>query len=469
MKNFNMNNLDINKIKKIIIITVIIILITIALLVIFNLLKNNGYIPSKGEIIDEEEVGTPPIDSQEKHKIDSASTFFSIEDAIQKYLNSISINVNEIASTPIRGSNMRSAATIYAENNGITDEQSKKQSIYNFLSKRYIQSNDITVDNVMEKIPNNEKVEFEALDMLRVLDYEKEQYAVYGIETNLNDRSEKEVYFVVDVDKYTDDGLFAITPIVTNEYKKLEDIPLNINDISIEKNNNNIFPYSTITDKELTLKYFSYYKSLMLKDPEKAYEMLDEEYKNKRFENLETFRSYIDKNREDIENYVAREYGVNKLTDGTEYICQDQYNHAYMFKETSVMEFSAKLDNYTIESEETKQKYQEAKEQKKVAMNIDKWITMLNSKDYKAAFEVLDETFRNQYFENVDDFEEYMKNTFPAYMGVELMEYSKESGVNIQKVILYDSTGDENWSKPETIIMQLSDEGFKMSFRILNH
>lgn len=469
MGSFNINNLDINKIKKIIIIIVIIIMITIALLVIFNLLKNNGYIPSEGEIIDEEEVGTPPIDSQEKHKIDSASTFFSIEDAIQKYLNSISINVNEITSTPIRGSNMRSAATIYAENNGITDEQSKKQSIYNFLSKRYIQSNNITVDNVLEKIPSNEKVDFKALDMLRVLDYEKEQYAVYGIETNLNDDSEKEVYFVVDVDKYTDDGLFAITPIVTSEYKKLEDIPLNIDDISIEKNNNNVFSYSTITDKELTLKYFSYYKSLMLNDPEKAYEMLDEEYKNKRFGNLETFKNYVDNNREDIESYVIKEYGINKLLDGTEYICQDQYDHAYTFKETSIMKFSAKLDNYTIESEETKQKYKEAKEQKKVAMNIDKWISMLNNKDYKAAYGVLDETFRNQYFESVDDFEQYMKDIFPAYMGVELMEYSKESGLNIQKVILYGYTGDKSWSKPETIIMQLSDEGFKMSFRILNH
>ena len=207
----------------------------------------------------------------------------------------------------------------------------------------------------------------------------------------------------------------------------------------------------------------------MLNDPEKAYEMLDEEYKNKRFGNLETFKNYVDNNREDIESYVIKEYGINKLLDGTEYICQDQYDHAYTFKETSIMKFSAKLDNYTIESEETKQKYKEAKEQKKVAMNIDKWISMLNNKDYKAAYGVLDETFRNQYFESVDDFEQYMKDIFPAYMGVELMEYSKESGLNIQKVILYGYTGDKSWSKPETIIMQLSDEGFKMSFRILNH
>ena len=469
MKIFNINNLNINKIKLIIIITIIIIVITIILLIVFNLLKGNGYIPAEGEIIDEEEVGTPPIDSEEKRKIDSASTFFSVEDAIQKYLSSISINTDEISSTPIRGSNMRSAATLYAENNGITDEQSKKQAIYNFLSKKYIESNNITVDNVLEKVPNNEKVDFRALDMLRVLNYEKEQYAVYGIETNISDGTEKEVYFVVDVDKNTDNGIFAITPIEDNQYEKLEDIPLNINEVSIEKNNNNNFSYNAITDRELTQKYFSYYKSLMLNNPEKAYEMLDEEYRNKRFGSVDEFKSYINKNKEDIEDYVAKEYGVNRLTDGTEYVCQDQYEHSFTFKETSIMQFTAKLDNYTIESDETKQKYQNASEQKKVAMNIDKWITMLNSKDYKSAFEVLDETFRNQYFQNVDEFEEYMKSTFPTYMGVELMEYSKESGVSIQRVIIYDASGEENWSKSETIIMQLTDDGFKMSFRILSH
>ena len=341
--------------------------------------------------------------------------------------------------------------------------------LLDFLSKKYIEANNITVDNVLDKIPNNGKVDFKALHMLRVLNYEKEQYAVYGIETSTNDGIEEDVYFIVDVDKNTDNGIFAITPIEKNKYTKLEDIPLNINEVSIEKNDNNNFSYTTITDRELTQKYFSYYKSLMLNNPEKAYEMLDEEYRNKRFGSVDDFKSYIDKNREDIEDYVAKEYGVNSLTDGTEYICQDQYNHSYTFKETSIMQFTAKLDNYTIESDETKQKYQDAKEEKKVAMNIDKWITMLNSKDYKTAFEVLDETFRNQYFQNVDEFEEYMKYTFPTYMGVELMEYSKESGVSIQRVIIYDSSGEEKWSKSETIIMQLTDDGFKMSFRILSH
>ena len=71
MKSLNINNLNINKIKLIIIITIIVIVITIILLIVFNLLKDNGYIPAEGEIIDEEEVGTPPIDSEEKRKIPS--------------------------------------------------------------------------------------------------------------------------------------------------------------------------------------------------------------------------------------------------------------------------------------------------------------------------------------------------------------------------------------------------------------
>ena len=107
-------------------------------------------------------------------------------------------------------------------------------------------------------------------------------YIEMGSEVDIEEKilNGTEKYFVVDVDKNTEDGIFAITPIEDNQYEKLEDIPLNINEVSIEKNDNNNFSYNAITDRELTQKYFSYYKSLMLNNPEKAYEMLDEEERN---------------------------------------------------------------------------------------------------------------------------------------------------------------------------------------------
>ena len=165
---------------------------------------------------------------------------------------------------------------------------------------------------------------------------------------------------------------------------------------------------------------------------------------------------------------MAKEYIVNSLEDGTEYICQDQYKHSYIFKVSAVMQFKVKLDTYTIESEETKQRYQAANERRKVEMNVDKWIQMLNHRDYKAAYNVLDEGFKAQYFQDLNSFEEYIRNKFPYYYGINLSDFSNEAGFYIQKILMTDITAKIKMTIPETIIMKLTEEGFIMSFRVLS-
>lgn len=404
--------------------------------------------------------------SYDKEIVTDHSTFFSIADCVQKYLNSISLNVEEISSTPVRGSNMRSAATIYAENQDITDETSKKQAIYNFLDSSYREKNKITKENILNKIENQKEVLLTPLKMYQVLSSKGTvQYALYGKTTPIEEGEEKEVYFVISIDKNND--TFSITPIDKNSYEDVKDIPI-AEGKTIEKNDNNSYSYRIMQDNEVAQKYFSYYKNLMQADATAAYELLDEEYRNKRFGGIEEFKKYIEKNQEEIEGYLAQEYELSQKEDKTEYICKDQYQHYYIFDVEAVMQFSVKLDNYTIEEEQTKQEYQQAKEKRKVEMNIDKWIIMLNHRDYKAAYEVLDEEFRANYFQSVDDFEEYMRSTFPIYYGLTFSDYSKEAGVCIQDILLTDIKAEEKMVFHETIIMKLTEDGFRMSFRILS-
>ena len=40
--------------------------------------------------------------------------------------------------------------------------------------------------------------------------------------------------------------------------------------------------------------------------------------------------------------------------------------------------------------------------------NINKYIEMINNKDYTAAYSVLDETFKNNYFGTVNNLEQYI-------------------------------------------------------------
>lgn len=450
---------DISKLKRIIIIISIILVIIIILIVAISLFQKEAEWQEEKKILDQ---GNTPPSSFEKKIVTDHSTFFSVGDAIQKYLNSISFNLEEISSKPVRGSKKLNAATLYAQDQGIVDEESKKEAIYNFLNPKYISDNAISVSNVLDKVYNNEKVEFIPLKMYELLGNIKSQYAVYGIMQNMNSKDQKQVYFIVDVDKINNS--FYITPIDFQKYQDVDEIPLETKDENIELNKNNLFSFSIMQENEIAQKYFTYYKDLMLENPEMAYEMLEEEYRNKRFGNVDEFKNYITKNQEEIKSYLAKEYIVNSLEDGTEYICQDQYKHSYIFKVSAVMQFKVKLDTYTIESEETKQRYQAANERRKVEMNVDKWIQMLNHRDYKAAYNVLDENYRAVNFPTLELFEEYMRRIFPYYYGINLSDFSTEAGLYIQRILLTDITAKIKIVIDETIIMKLTDEGFIMSF-----
>ena len=452
----------ISLLKKAIIIISCIILIIIIIFIIM-LYQKETTLPGDKEIL---ERGNHAPTSFEKEIVTDHSTFFSVGDAIQDYLNSISFNIEDISLQPVRGSKMPNAATLYAQDEGITDEKSKKQAIYNFLNPNYISQNGITTENVLEKVPNNGKVEFTPLEMYQLLGNYRTQYAVYGEMKNMKTEEKTQSYFIVDVDKTN--SSFYITPVEFSKYANVKDIPLSDEDTSIELNDNNYFSYTVMQENDIMLKYFSYYKRLMQENPDMAYLLLDEEYRNKRFGSVEEFKNYVSKNQEEIQTYVAKEYEVNNLEDGTEYVCQDQYKHSYIFKVSAVMQFQVKLDTYTIESEEVKQRYQNADERRKVEMNVDKWIQMLNHRDYKAAYAVLDESFKAQYFQTVEWFEEYMRGKFPYYYGLNLSDYSNEAGLYIQKILLTDITAKIKMTVPETIVMKLTDDGFVMSFRVLS-
>ena len=171
----------ISLLKKAIIIISCIILIIIIIFIIM-LYQKETTLPGDKEIL---ERGNHAPTSFEKEIVTDHSTFFSVGDAIQDYLNSISFNIEDISLQPVRGSKMPNAATLYAQDEGITDEKSKRQAIYNFLNPNYISQNEITTENVLEKVPNNDKVEFTPLEMYQLLGNYRTQYAVYGEMENM--------------------------------------------------------------------------------------------------------------------------------------------------------------------------------------------------------------------------------------------------------------------------------------------
>lgn len=98
----------------------------------------------------------------------------------------------------------------------------------------------------------------------------------------------------------------------------------NIKIENIENKGSNKFNYTTVTEQDISLKYFNHYKKLILENTEEAYKLLDTEYKNKRFANLNDFEIYVKENYETIKNAKMEKYKVEYYDDYTKYICIDK-------------------------------------------------------------------------------------------------------------------------------------------------
>lgn len=242
---------------------------------------------------------------------------------------------------------------------------------------------------------------------------------------------------------------------------------MDFDNTNIKRNNNNYFSYTRISDQYVVEAYMEDYKKLIFADIEKAYNMLDKKYREKRFGNIEEFSKYINSNAEELKNIEIERYLKNTYKDYTEYVGKDKYNNTYIFKSNYVMDYTVELDDYTIEYEQYDKEYEGLEVEEKVANNINKWVKMINHRDYKTAYNVLDESFRNNYFKTQDEFEEYMKRYFPSHYEIEFKDFSKEAGsIYTMDVTFKDISNKENEFN-RTIIMKLKDStDFVMSMDV---
>ena len=104
---------------------------------------------------------------------------------------------------------------------------------------------------------------------------------------------------------------------------------------------------SYVSDEDMAKIYLNDYIHNMFYDVEKAYNLLDEEYKTKKFGSLDNFKSYVDGL--EYSTYVLSRY-YKKDTDG--YIIfgvYDKNGNFFAFKTKGVLQYTVFLDDYTVE------------------------------------------------------------------------------------------------------------------------
>lgn len=212
--------------------------------------------------------------------------------------------------------------------------------------------------------------------------------------------------------------------------------------------------------------YFSEYKNKIKSDIEEAYNILDEEYRLKRFGGLNEFKTYVKENQNNIEKADIIKYQKYEEEDITRYICIDNNENYYIIYETNPMQYTIMLDTYTLDTPEFIEKYNSTNEQGKVALNIQKIIQAINNKDYKYVYNCLSEGFKRNYFRTQDDLKKYIQGNFFEFNEPEYENFSETSGIYKYEVKIKNKNDSEE-SIIKTFVIKLnSGTDFEISFNV---
>ena len=354
---------------------------------------------------------------------------------------------------------------------------SGSETIYNMLDSQYINEYGITKDNAYEKI-NCIDIEDLNEDQLNYLDlkmrieemYREEKstniriYFVFGnIKYNIIEK-EQEYKMIIEVD--SQNNTFSILPeeyLEDHKYTQIENLKnYNINIDKIDENEYNKFNFVNIEDSRVISDYLSNYKDKIVKNIEQSYDLLDEEYRKKRFNTYEEYEQYVKENIKELLSINFTKYRISKENDINEYICIDLNNNYYIFKETAIMEYKMYLDDYTVDSSEFIEKYNSSDEKTKVQINTEKIVKAINNKDYNYIYQRLDKQFVASNFPTITEFNSYMKKQYPEKYKVNFYATQEEGETYIQPIeLISEKTNSIN------IIMQLKEgTDFVMSFGV---
>lgn len=359
----------------------------------------------------------------------------------------------------------------------LNDNQQKK------IKEEYLKKGEDALENIMiEKALNNR-------DWIKMLaSYSRKKINI--LEINKLFYNNMLVYLLtIEYDKKNTDNIivfideknesFSILP--DKIWKKISKENLvslldEINIEQIEKNNYNEVKKIKLDEEKICLQYYYDYLDLLRNDPDKLYEKLNKEYREKRFENIENFKKYINDNKEMLQKSILSNYQVKDINDYKEYTCVDENGKYYVFCATAAMKYTLYLDTYTVDLPEFTEKYNSANDQEKVILNIGKVISAINNDDFKYFYNKLADSFKNNYFENEDALKNYWLDNLYKKNKVEFMDFNREGNLYTYKLKItkqYEEGEESTFGKDSpssfiNIVMQLKEgTDFVMSFSVL--
>lgn len=100
-----------------------------------------------------------------------------------------------------------------------------------------------------------------------------------------------------------------------------------------------------INDRQLAAIYLNDYRNYLKNNIDQAYELLNEEYRSKKFNNIQEFKDYI--NSININNMSVEKYNISDDKKIIDVYISD--NDRFIFKIKNILEYEVYLDDTTVE------------------------------------------------------------------------------------------------------------------------
>ena len=346
-------------------------------------------------------------------------------------------------------------------------------SIYNMLDSSYIEEKNITEEDIRtlaeqyrqqgdysKNVVYNLKINgMYMADISTDIKFILVEFSINGNENNM--------LIKLDFQNSTY-SMFGEEYLSSKGYNKDTEISkIEISTDAIDSNNYNSFNFVNTDDKYIINQYFSEYQTKLLNNVDFAYELLDQQYRENKYENAQEFSQYVEENYESLQNAYLTKYQINQFDEYKEYVCLDENNNYYIFIERTLTDYSVILDTYTVDLKDFTDKYTVADVSTKAGMNVEKVIDAINDGDVRYVYNKLDETFRNNTFGNIENFRTYVNENFYDENEVEYLEFAEEGDTYIYSAKIKNAQEENSEGREITLIMRLLEgTDFVMSFNM---
>lgn len=182
---------------------------------------------------------------------------------------------------------------INSSDNTIAEDDGERQDKLIELDKYSVQEeNTYTIFALNDLIQKsfNVNTKYYIQDVYNLATYEKATYYTYGV--SIKDNTIEKCYKKINIDYKSD--AYEIKTLTSEEYENARLGKINkIEEFSITPNENNKYDESFLSTGKVINRYIDDFKFKIKYMPEEAYNILDDEYRNKKYKNLDDFKTYI--------------------------------------------------------------------------------------------------------------------------------------------------------------------------------